>query len=90
MIAPYVTYGFCKYYYDKDSKKYGKIELESNSTPFLKEHKKFEENILEFFKDYNLKVLSKDELSIVIPGVKLELKQNNVTVYNCLFEDEDE
>ena len=35
-----------------------------------------------------LSILSEDLLSIIIPAVSLEIKEVNVTVYNCIFDDE--
>jgi hypothetical protein len=86
-IAPYATYSFGRYYCEGNDQQ---IKLEQRDHAFLEEHKKYEDMIIEFFKEHNLQLLKGEILSEIVPGVTLELKTKNVNVYNCLFEDEDD
>lgn len=82
-IAPYAVIRYVRYVYNN-----GDIKMEFSSNPFIKEHIIYGIIAEKFLIESKLTILSEDLLSIIIPGVSLEMKESNATVYNCLFDDE--
>lgn len=78
VIAPYYVLRYLKY--TKDNVK---CDFET----FSNEYQIIEKSVCALIESKGNKRLYKEELDIVIPGIELELKEENVTVYNCLFED---
>lgn len=83
VIAPYATVKFIKYEYDGK-----RIKFTSKNSPFLEEHLIISNKVNQFLYKFNLELLGDEVLSLQVADVSLELRQENVTVYNCLFEDE--
>lgn len=82
VIAPYANVKYIKYEY-KD----GNIQFFSSSSPFCESHLTILNKIKEFLNKFNLQLLNDEVLSLEINDVSLELREKNITVYNCLFED---
>lgn len=63
------------------------IALTEQFIPYDESHTGIGLGIERYLLDNGLTVLHYDDLSLTVPGVELELKeQQNVTVYDCLFE----
>ena len=82
IISPYLTYKFIKYTY-KDKN----VKMEWNEIPYLKEHSRLLDFIKEFAQNSDLNILYSKDLTRIVEGIELESKKENVTVFNCLFED---
>ncbi|WP_144511090.1 hypothetical protein [Bacillus sp. FJAT-22090] len=82
VIAPYSVVKYVKYQNKDDA-----ILLHEQYAPLDKETERIGKGILELLKRNEIKNLDKNILDVEVPNVKLELKENNVTVYNCIFED---
>ncbi len=82
VLGPYAMVIFAKYYREN-----GETKLEISNQPFLEEHKVYQLRLAELIKNENLNVFDDDTLDIIIPGMVLELTDNEASVYNCLFQD---
>lgn len=82
ILAPYSTFKYVKYEYVDN-----KINYNESYLPFLEQHSVLGTEVKRFLNLYNLKLLDEKVLSTEIQDVVLELRENNVTVYHCLFED---
>ena len=78
VIAPYYVITYLRY--TKDNVQY-------SFSPYNRECNDLEERIVTLLEDEGNKRLYEEELNIIISDVKLELKEDDVTIYNCLFED---
>lgn len=81
-IAPYATYGYSIRKYAPPNS-----TIESSCFPYIKEHEIVGDKVRVFLEKQRLTILSEDLLLIEIPGVKLELREEHVQVYHCLFQD---
>ncbi len=82
LLSPYCVFTYCRYYLENNL-----IKLEEKESPFISEHEIFDNKIKSWALYNKLIQLKKEILDIPIPGIKLELRKKNVTVYNCLFAD---
>jgi hypothetical protein len=82
-IASYANVKYIKYEYEG-----GNIKLVSKSSPFDECQLTISNKVNEFLRKFNLELLSDEILSLEVADISLELREENVTVYNCLFEDE--
>ncbi|MFL0194160.1 hypothetical protein ACJDU8_00940 [Clostridium sp. WILCCON 0269] len=83
VLAPYATFKYVRHVFEN-----GEIKMCDSFKPFLEEHSSIGRLVFEFLNSSGLTILDKELLSVEIPNISLELKESNVTVYNCLFEDE--
>jgi hypothetical protein len=81
-IAPYATYQYMKYEY-----LHGEIKLSASRKPYTEKLALFGKEIENFLTTMNHTVLDEQLLSLPVQGIKLEHKENDVTVYDCLFGD---
>ncbi len=82
-IAPFAVIKYIKYEYDN-----GNFSYEDSFLPYMHSHYVLDDKIKEFLEKNNVHLLGSDSLSLEIDNISLELKEEGVTVYNCLFEDE--
>lgn len=81
-IAPFSVIKYIKYTnYNQTN------QLHEEYSPLDEETKKIGENIMRLLEENEIEIIEEDILDIVVPNVSLEMKKENVTVYNCLFED---
>lgn len=83
IIGPYATFKYIKYEYDGKN-----INFNESTKPFISGHSVIGNQVEKFIKDHNLFLLNQEILSVEVKDVVLELKESDVTIYNCLFEDE--
>ena len=83
VIGPYVRYTYLKYFFDDKEK----VLLESSDTPFDISHRIYTDALNHFIENEHLELLNADMLQVKVPEIKLELRGEDVSVYNCLFED---
>jgi hypothetical protein len=81
-IAPYAIYKFVRYTFDN-----GEIKMSESFVPFIEEHDLLGKKVSEFLALSGLQILDEEMLLVPMPDISLEMKESNVTVYNCLFED---
>lgn len=82
-IGPYATYRFYRHFWENEV-----INLDSQLEPYLPEHKDVKKRVIDFLSKINLTVLDDEALlSTIVPGVSLEMKEENATIYHCLFDD---
>lgn len=77
-IAPYYVINYLRYSNDK---------VQCSFLPYNNMNTDLEERIVALLEAEGHKRLYEEELNIIIPDVELELKEDNITIYNCLFED---
>jgi len=82
-FAPFAVIKYIKYEYDN-----GNFSYEDSFLPYMHSHYVLDDKIKEFLEKNNVHLLGSDILSLEIDNISLELKEEGVTVYNCLFEDE--
>lgn len=82
VLGPYATIKYIRYEYID-----GKIIYSDSSKPYKEQDSFLKDKIIDFLKTNNLILLDENILSIEVPQVVLELREENVTVYHCLFED---
>lgn len=81
-VAPYAMFKYIRYEYKDEETNY------SDSFKAYKEQDSIVgNNVTNFLISNNLIILDPDILSIEVPEVTLELREENGTVYHCLFED---
>jgi len=85
VLAPYACIRYVKR--TLDPPRPGSSEGISYS-PFLKEHEEIGKKVLSFLEKEGQTILDESMLTQIVEGVKLYLRETNVQVYNCLFEDE--
>jgi hypothetical protein len=83
LLGPYIRYIYLKYSLN-DQKK---VILNSNNKPFNMEHSIYADKLNCFINNEKLNLLGDDILKTKVPGITLELREGDVSVYNCLFED---
>lgn len=84
-IAPYATFTYHYYTFEVGEKK-----VYTSYSPFTEEDSQVGVQLKNFLHNLGIKVLQdKELLSLIVPGVTLELKKDRVTIYHCLFEDGD-
>lgn len=81
-FAPLCIVKYSRHFNDK-----GEKGVEYSNTPFCKEHYIYERKIRQFISDFELTKLNDKILMTEVPEITLELKENPVSVYNCLFQD---
>jgi hypothetical protein len=81
-LGPYGMMKFERYSIQKNE-----VVLDTSDVPYLPEHYKFMDSAKKFFNTNNIDLLKDDILQFVVPGVVLELREGEPSVYNCLFED---
>ncbi len=82
IIAPYATFKYIRYEY-----KEGRVIYRDSFEPFFEEDSSIGQKVTEFLISNSLILLDESSLSTEVPEVTLELREENVTVYHCLFED---
>jgi len=82
-IAPYAICKYVRYSYDNEG-----VKMTDSFKPFLNEHAFLGNRIIEFLIQAGIKILNEEMLSVEVSNISLELRESNVTVYHCLFEDE--
>ena len=87
VIAPYACIRYSKRTLDS-TRSSSYEEVSSSYTPFCKEHEEIGKRVLLYLEQEGQTVLDESVLTQVVEGIKLELRESNVQVYNCLFEDE--
>ncbi|MNT89848.1 hypothetical protein D3C72_2306480 [compost metagenome] len=81
-IAPYAVVKYVKYtYHDRT------IQLHEEYSPLDKETERIGNSILKLLDKNGIEKIDESVLNVVVPNISLELKEEDVTVYNCLFED---
>ncbi|ENQ3105775.1 hypothetical protein ACEOWJ_001762 [Bacillus cereus] len=81
-IAPYAAIKYIKYEYVEDD-----VEMQEQYEPFDETTKQIGNEILKYLESEGIQLLEKNVLEIEIPNISLELREENVTVFHCLFED---
>ncbi len=81
-IAPYATIKYLQYKIVDGEKK-----IFSRYTSSKPEHAQYGSKLKQSLKDRNIICLEDDILLLKVEGISLELRENDVRVYNCLFED---
>ncbi|MGZ4135720.1 MAG: hypothetical protein ACXVPC_11210 [Tumebacillaceae bacterium] len=79
MLAPCAVMKFLR--------RYDEVELDISSLPYCSEHAEYSKRAEKFFEQNQLEQLDDDTLQLLVPGVTLELQEDEASVYNCLFED---
>lgn len=81
-IAPYAAIKYIKYEYVEDD-----VEMQEQYQPFDETTKQIGNEILKYLENEGIQLLEKNLLEIEIPNISLELREEEVTIFNCLFED---
>ncbi|MEI4803807.1 hypothetical protein WAZ07_21715 [Bacillus sp. FJAT-51639] len=81
-IAPYAAIKYIKYEYVE-----GDVEMQEQYEPFDETTKQIGNEILKYLENEGIQLLEKNLLEIKIPNISLELREEKVTVFHCLFED---
>lgn len=84
VVAPYAVIKYLKYRFVD-----GEVKVFSSYVPFKPEHAKYGDKLKEHLEEKNITLLDDDILLLKVEGVSLELRKEDVRVYNCLFEDSD-
>lgn len=82
VLAPYGMVKYLRYFRDNDE-----VRVQQSNNPYKQNYSNYDSLIKEFLNKFNLKLLDDTALKLEVPGVKLELREGSVSVYNCLFED---
>ena len=82
VIAPYSVVKYVRYNYDD-----GAIQLYEEYSPLDKETERIGKGILSLLNKNGIKNLDESVINLGVPNISLELKEEDVTIYNCLFED---
>lgn len=80
MLAPYAALIYVKYFENN-----GEIKLSEGDKSSGHPIGEIGEEIAKFLTKYNITILNDGILNTIVPNVSLELKEENVTIYNCLF-----
>ena len=87
VVAPYAIVRYVRYVFKDD---YDPLELLGGYVPFKKDHKKYGEAIKKYLRDKYITCLEDNILfEKVDEDIALELRTEDVRVYNCLFDDID-
>lgn len=81
-IAPYSLVKYVRYNYNNEA-----VQLHEAYSPFNKETERIGIRIIEILNNNGIQTLDETILNVVVPNIALELKEENVTIFNCLFED---
>ncbi|MCY7855125.1 hypothetical protein [Bacillus sonorensis] len=81
-IAPYASIKYIKYEHAENE-----IEIKEQYQPFDESTKQIANKIINYLEKENIQILQEDLLEITVPNISLELKEEDVTIFNCLFED---
>lgn len=82
VIAPYSVVKYVRYNYND-----GAVQLDEAYSPFNNEIERIGTRIVEILRNNGIQTLDETILNIVVPNISLELKEEDVTIFNCLFED---
>jgi len=82
VLAPYATVKYLKYF-----KQNGETKIEYSNNPFLEEHIMYQTKVNNFITDSKLTILDDKQLMLEVPEIRLEIREEKASVYNCLFED---
>ncbi|GAC43599.1 hypothetical protein [Paenibacillus popilliae] len=82
VIAPYSVVKYVRYHYNDKA-----IQLHEDYSPLDKETKRIGKCILELLNKKGIMNLDETVLNVGVPNISLELREEGVTIYNCLFED---
>jgi hypothetical protein len=82
VIAPYSVVKYVRYH-DND----GAIQMHEAYSPLDNETERIHIRMLEILNNHGIQKLDDDLLHVVVPNISLELKEEDVTIFNCLFED---
>jgi hypothetical protein len=85
-MGPYYTYTFTRRTYDASLDEF---DHQSSDRPFCAEHVTVLKRVVDYCERKGFRKLDKSLLERIVPGVTLELaeEEGTVTVYNCLFMD---
>lgn len=81
-IAPYSVVKYVRYNYNNEA-----VLLHEAYSPLNKETEKIGIRIMEILNINGVETLDEPILNVVVPNISLELKEDDVTIFNCLFED---
>ncbi|MCL6615754.1 MAG: hypothetical protein K6T39_01250, partial [Anoxybacillus ayderensis] len=81
-IAPFAAIKYVRYEYVD-----GNVRMQEQYEPFDKETEQIGEDIFNLLECNSVQVLEKNILDVEVPSVSLELREEEVTVFHCLFED---
>jgi hypothetical protein len=82
ILGPYATFKYIRYECIDNKNVYN-----DSYKPYIEKYSFVGDNVAELLYLNNLMLLDESILSIEVPDIVLELREENVTVYNCLFED---
>lgn len=82
-IAPYSIIKYIKYSFEENE-----IKMYESFKPLIETQRTLSKNIIKVLKQEKIEILDKKLLEIELEKITLELKEKNITIYNCLFEDE--
>ncbi|WP_143188034.1 hypothetical protein [Thermoactinomyces sp. DSM 45891] len=81
-IAPYSVIHYWKYEHADEGNK-----LTESAHSLDEFTQRVGEGIKDFLQQFDVKQIPEECLNIVVPDISLELKEENATIFNCLFED---
>lgn len=81
-IAPYSVVKYVRYNYNN-----GAVHLNEAFSPPDKETQQIGTSIIGILIKNGIQNLDETILNVVVPNISLELKEEDVTIFNCLFED---
>lgn len=81
-LAPYATYQYLKYEIID-----GETQVTGSYQPFNNDMLLAGKKIEKYLKQMNHFILDEQLLLLKVPGISLEINSENVTVYNCLFDE---
>ncbi|MFC1894382.1 hypothetical protein ACFLYH_00350 [Candidatus Dependentiae bacterium] len=84
VIAPYSIINYLQYRLVD-----GEVKVFSSCLPFKPKHAKYGDKLKKHLQAKNITFLDDEILLIKTKGISLELRKEDVRVYNCLFEDSD-
>ena len=82
LIAPYSVVKYVRYNYND-----GAIQIHESNSPLNKETERINLRILDILNNNGIRTLEESILNVLVPNISLELKEEEVTIFNCLFED---
>lgn len=81
-IAPYSVVKYVRYNYSN-----GAVQLHEEYSPLNNETERIGKRTIEILNNNGIQILDETILNVVVPNISLELKEEDVTIFNCLFED---
>lgn len=81
-IGPFAAIKYVRYEYVD-----GNVGMREQYEPFDKETEQISKDVFNLLDSRGIRVLEKNILDIEVPNISLELKEENVTIFHCLFED---